>query len=159
MVPSAIFCACSATCCWSDCSHWSAVCAVGSWNAVERSCERIVERRQRLEELDAGGEVVDRQARVGFEQDAAGDLDVDEHLERPELGQAEADREAGHPGHREAALDAQVEDALRHRRRVVERADDVVVRVELEDAADEAGVELAAEHLALHLHGDGVDAR
>ena len=121
-------------------------------------CERVVDAGQRLEELDARGEVVDRQARVGLEHDAAGHLDVDEDLERAQLGEADADREAGHAGHGEAALEAQVEDALGHLGRAVEDADDVEVLVEAQDAADQPGVDLAAEHRALDGHAEGVDA-
>ncbi len=119
--------------------------------------ERVLDRRERLEELDARGEVVDRQTGVGLEQDAAGDLDADERLQRAELAEADADREAGHAGHREAALEAEVEDALEDGRLRVEDADDVVAGVELEDAAHQAGVDLPAEQVALDANGDRVD--
>ena len=119
--------------------------------------ERVVERGQALEELHARGEVVDAEARVGLEQDAAGHLDADEHLQRAELAQAEPDGEAGQPGDRETALKADVEHPVLDRGRGVESADDVEGRVEPQDAADQPGVDLAAEEFALHGDPEGLD--
>ena len=118
---------------------------------------RLVDRRQRLEELDAGEEVVDREADLRHEQDAGGQAHAELDRQRAELGQREPDREPAHAGHREAALDADEQDPLLDRGRRVERVDHAVGRVELEDPADQLRRELAAEHVALDRDADRRD--
>ena len=117
----------------------------------------LVDRRQGLEELDARREVVDRQAGRRIDDDAGRQARAQEHAERPELGDGEADTEAAHAGEGEAAFHADEEDALVDRRGGVEVADQRTARVELEDAADERRLEIAAEELALHRHADRGD--
>ena len=58
------------------------VSTVGSWNADERSASGSSIDGQGLEELHAAGEVVDREAGGRLEQDAAGQVDVEVHLQR-----------------------------------------------------------------------------
>src|SRR5205823_12567412 len=60
-------------------------------------------------------------------------------------------------GHLEPALEPRVEDAVGDRRRRVGDVDHVPERVELEDAADQLGVDLAAEQVALHLNAEPRD--
>ena len=119
---------------------------------------RVGDRRQGVEELHAGDEVVQGQAEWRIEDDPCRQLDGDHQRQRPEIGQGEADTEPGHAEHREGALDACVEDALLHRRGDVGVVDDVVVVVDLDDSADQRGVELAAEELALDLDPKRRDA-
>ena len=119
--------------------------------------ERILDRRQRLEELHTGREIVQRQPELRDDDHAGRKLDVDEDGERAELAQPDADREAAEAHHRESALQPEVEDPLRDGSRVVERADDLEVRVELQDAADELCIDLAAEEVTLDAHGERVD--
>ena len=118
---------------------------------------RLVDRRQGLEELHAGREVVDREAGVRLEQDAARHRAGNEYADRPEFGDRELDGEAADAGHLEAALDADEEHAVDHWRGGVEAVDHRGIGIELDDAADQPGVDLAAEHLALELDADRGD--
>ena len=119
--------------------------------------ERILDGGQGLEELHPGREVVDGEARGRIDHDAGRQAGADEDAEWPELAQREADAEPAHAAQAEGALHANEEDALGHRRGGIERPDDVEGPVELQDAADEPGVEVATEQLALHGDADRGD--
>ena len=62
--------------------------------------------------------------------------------QRPQLGYGQADGDAADAGEREASLDADDEDPLRDRGGDVEGVDNLVARTQLDDAADERGIEL-----------------
>ena len=78
------------TCCFTCASHWSGVIDVGRRRGELRELQRVGVGRQRLEELDATREVVDRETGVGVEQDALRQVDAEEHAERAELARARA---------------------------------------------------------------------
>ena len=111
-----------------------------------------------MEELDAAREVVQREPGGGLEQDPGRQRRADEHRQRAEIGEGEPDREAAHAGQREAALEPGEEDALGDRRRRVGVRDQVAGGVDLEDAPDQGGIELAAEDVPLHLDADRAEA-
>ena len=116
---------------------------------------RLVNRRQGLEELHTGREVVDRQAGDGFEQDAARDGRRDEHAQRAQFGDREADSEAADPGKGEPSLNTDEEHPVLDRRGGVEVVDGGTGGIELDDAAYQAGVDLPAEQIALDRDTDG----
>ncbi len=111
-----------------------------------------------MEELDAAGEVVERQARIRVEQDAGRQARAEEDGQRPEVGERQADREPAHAGHAEAAFDPGEEDAGVDRGRRVGVGDDVAAGVDLDDPADQLRVELPAEHVSLDRDADRRDA-
>ena len=119
--------------------------------------ERIFNRWQRLEELHARREIIDRQARVRLQHDAARHRGVDEDPERTQLREREANRQSADARERKPTLHPHEEHAILHRRRRVERADHVQVVVDLQDAADQRRVELAAEHVPADAHADARD--
>ena len=123
-----------------------------------RAAARVVDRRQRLEELDAREEVVDRKAERRVDDDRRREVRLERNGQRAELREADADRDAADAGEREAALEPRIEDALVDRRDGVEVVDDTAAGVELEDAAHELGVDLAAEHVALDRDAERADA-
>ena len=118
---------------------------------------RLVDRGQGLEEFDAGREIVDRKAGVRFEQDAARHRAGNEDAERTQFGNCELDGEATDTGECEAALDADKEHPIDHRGGAVEAVDHRAVGVQLDDAADQAGGDLPAEHVALERDADRGD--
>ena len=120
-------------------------------------CERIFNGWQRLEELHARREIIDRQARVRLQHDAARHRGVDEDPERTQLREREANRQSADARERKPALHTHEEHAILHRRRRVERADHVQVVVDLQDAADQRRVELAAEHVSADAHANRSD--
>ena len=114
--------------------------------------ERVINGRQRFEELDAAGEGTDLEA----ERQRHLRVHRDEHVQRAELGKAEAQMQP-HAGHLEPAINADEEHAVGHRGRAVERVNERPVRIELQDAADQRGLQLAAKHHALHAHAQRGD--
>ena len=66
------------TCCFTVASHVSGVTAVGVVQAQRPELHRVGERRQRLEELHAAGEVVDREPGVRVERDPGRQRDAEE---------------------------------------------------------------------------------
>ena len=117
----------------------------------------LVDRRQGLEKLDARREVVDRETGIRFEHDAAGDRSKDVYAQRAEFGNGELDAEAAGAGDREGALDADEEHPLLDRRLIIKCVDHRAGGVELDNAADQASLDLSAEKVALHGHADRSD--
>ena len=119
---------------------------------------RVVDVGQCGKELDTSTEVVDRQADLWNKHDSRVRqrcLDLDS--QRSQFRESQPDRESTGSQHLEAAVNSHEENAILDFGCRVKGVDQVVEFVDLENPANQAGVEFSTEHLPLYGNANRLD--